>query len=202
MKIVMRSVYFIIFSILINLPLFSQVESEYRNISDYYFPKNTFSERDNLDAFIQTWYGKYLDVLDNENLIIVNNKNVVRFTCLRTFHKPFSIKVIWDNNNANLIYNMSNGMGGYRSGELMNHYEKILNNDQIKKLIEIININNAFNESTIINELGFDGSQWIIEINIGGRYKVIDRWTPSKGVAYNIGIYLIELSGEKIENLY
>jgi hypothetical protein len=184
------------------VPLFSQVESKYRNTSDFYFPKYSFSERDNLDAFIQTWYGKHLDVLDNENLIIVNNKNVVRFTCLRTFHKPFSIKIIWDNNNANLIFNMSNGMGGYESGILMNQFQKTLKIDQINKLIEIININNIFNESTTIDDDGFDGSQWIIEINISGKYKVIDRWTPKKGVAYNIGIYLIELSGEKIENLY
>jgi hypothetical protein len=32
--------------------------------------------------------------------------------------------------------------------------------------------------------------------------KVIDRWSPRRGVEYNIGKYLIKLSGEKIDNLY
>ncbi|MDR0322310.1 MAG: hypothetical protein LBI28_12485 [Treponema sp.] len=180
----------------------------YRNISDYYFPKNSFSDSDDLDAFVQTWYGEHLDVLDNENLIFLNkglfkrflNKskiNVIRFTCLRTFHSPFSIKVIWDNN-AKLIYNMSNGAGGYSAGELINHFEKSLNNDQINNLTEIIHSYNIFNQPSVIDESGFDGSQWIIEINMDGNYKVIDRWSPKRGMIYDIGKYLVELSGEEI----
>jgi hypothetical protein len=171
-----------------------------RNISDYYFPENSFFEEDNLDLFVQNWYGNALDVLDNEILIHKNNITIIRFTCLRSFHKPFSIKVIWDNNNAKLIFSMSDGMGGYEVGKLISHFEKYLSNDQINKLLESINI--IFDQPTKIEEYGLDGSQWIIEININGRYKVVDRWSPKSGVVYNIGKYLIELSGEKICELY
>lgn len=184
--------------------LFSQENNRYRNVSSYYFPKNTFSERDDdLDAFIQTWYGRHLDVLDNENLIIMNdNINVIRFTCLRTFHRPFSIKIIWIDNNAILSFSMSDGAGGYDAGKLIIHFEKAINNNQINKLIKIINKNDFFNQPSIINNAGLDGSRWIIEINIDGNYKVIDRWTPRRGINREIGNYLIRLSGEKINNLY
>jgi hypothetical protein len=199
---IMKIVYFTFFAIILNMPLFSQTGNRYRNISDYYFPKNSFSERDDLDAFIQTWYGNHLDVLDNEKLIFQNNINVIRFTCLRTFHKPFSIKIMWNNINAKLIFNMSDGAGGYSPGALMSHFAKPLRNDQLNKLIEIVNRYNIFNQPTTINNDGLDGSQWIIEVNIDGNYKVIDRWTPRRGVVYDIGKYLIELSEEKIDTLY
>jgi hypothetical protein len=193
-----------VFAIIVNVLLFSQTDNRYRNISDYYFPQNSFSERDDLDAFIQTWYGNHLDILDNERLVLVNNINAIRFTCLRTFHKPFSIKIIWNDTNEKLIFNMSDGAGGYDTGILINHFEKILRNDQINKLVRMVNKYNFFNQPTIINngDFGLDGSQWIIEINIDGNYNVIDRWTPKSGIAYYIGKYMIELSGVEIDNLY
>jgi hypothetical protein len=186
------------------VPIFSQNDNSYRDISDYYFPRNSFSDRDVLEAMIQTWYGEHLDILDNENLVLVNNVNVIRFTCLRTFHRPFSIKIMWTNNNAKLFFSMSDGAGGYDSGQLINHFEKEVNNNQINSLIRLINSSNVFNQSTTIADdaNGRDGSQWIIEVNISGNYKVIDRWSPRRGVAYDIGTYLIELSGEMINNLY
>jgi hypothetical protein len=97
---------------------------------------------------------------------------------------------------------MSDGAGGYDAGKLIIHFEKAINNNQINKLIKIINKNDFFNQPSIINNAGLDGSRWIIEINIDGNYKVIDRWTPRRGINREIGNYLIRLSGEKINNLY
>ncbi|MCL2720747.1 MAG: hypothetical protein FWD47_05355 [Treponema sp.] len=174
-----------------------------QNISSYYFPKNTFHNNDSIDAFTQNWYGEHLDILDNEIIYLLNNINIIRFTCLRTFHKPFSIKIVW-NNNAKLYFNMSNGAGGYNAGELIMHFEKILNNSQINIVLDILNKYDFFNQMTNeeLDFIGLDGSKWIIEANINNKYKIIHRWTPESGIAYDIGKYLIELSGERIVNLY
>ena len=37
---------------------------------------------------------------------------------------------------------------------------------------------------------GTDGSQWVIEGVRAGRYHVVDRWTPSKGVVRELGLML------------
>jgi len=198
----MKYIHFFVLILIINISVFSQDNSGNRDISDYYFPQNSFSERDDQDAFRQSWYGKHLDVLDNGNRIFKNNFNIIRFTCLRTFHRPFSIKILWDKDNAKLVYSMSNGAGGYSAGELIHHFEKELKKRQINNLLRRLKLFNFFNRPSVNDYSGFDGSRWIIEVSLNGKYKVIDRWTPRIGMASNIGRYIIKLSGEKIEDLY
>jgi hypothetical protein len=208
----------LVFYLFINVFVFSQtssVEQDFkefnqylksfydRDISKYYFPKNSFHEKDGLDAFVQGWYGSQIDILDGEILIDIQNKNVIRFTCLRTFHNPFSIKVTWDNSfNIVLEYSLADGAGGYRPGVVIKHSVKEISKNELNYLLNLISQQHFYDQETVVDDNGHDGSQWIIEINIDGRYKVVDRWTPRSGLNYSIGIYLIEISGEKIENLY
>ncbi len=41
----------------------------------------------------------------------------------------------------------------------------------------------------------FDGSQWIIELKKGDQYHVIDRWSPTEGAVYELGMMLVGMSG-------
>jgi hypothetical protein len=203
-NILMKLVIFLFFATLFNMPLFSQADRN-REVSDYYFPLNTFSERGNVEAQLQTWYGRNLDVLDNENLTRLGaNINALRFICLRAFHRPFSIKLLWTADNAKLEYSMSDGRGGYEPGELTTHFSRMIGRNQIDELMRLVNRHDLFNQPTVLSSDrgGMDGSKWILEANINGQYKVIDRWTPNSGINYIIGNYLITLSGERIDNLY
>ena len=180
-------------------------EINVRDIHDYYFPTNSFK----FDQFTQSWYGGFLDVLDNVNLVNITGKNAIRFLCLRTFHKPFSIKIIWGKDDYPLLeFNLSNGSGGYSFGNIIKNTKKNVNSESINELLKMLDNNNFYNQPTIGSMpegiISFDGSNWIIEVNINGNYHVLERGTGTIGrnVANEIGNYLIELSGEEIEDMY
>ena len=40
------------------------------------------------------------------------------------------------------------------------------------------------------DQKGTDGSQWIIEGVRGGKYHVVDRWSPTSGAARELGNFL------------
>jgi hypothetical protein len=41
---------------------------------------------------------------------------------------------------------------------------------------------------------GRDGSRWIVELKDGGRYRVLDRWTPGGGPARQLGLAFLALA--------
>lgn len=43
-------------------------------------------------------------------------------------------------------------------------------------------------------DIGLDGAQWIIEGVKDGKYHIADRWSPSKGSVYDLGMLAIQLS--------
>jgi hypothetical protein len=183
----------------------------YRKIADYYFPQNIFYENNDHDAFLQTWFGKELDFLDSENLM-KSNLNVIRFTCLRTWHNQFSIKLYF--NSGKLIFKMSNyanaismlilnDEGKWQSPEkeIKMYKEIMIKEDEINYILDLVHNENFYNILTVEENNGRDGDIWIIETSIDGKYKVIERWCPKNDIIYVIGKYLITLSGEEIENL-
>lgn len=97
---------------------------------------------------------------------------------------------------------MTSGTGGYEPGKLKKKYEKEISKDRIDNLLELISENDFWNLPTKTNDIGFDGSQWIIEGLLGGKYHIIDRWTPEKGSAKEIGLEFIKLSGFKFKEIY
>jgi hypothetical protein len=186
-----------------------------RPVSKYYFPENIFYADSFRDSFVQTWYGNQLDVLDNENLMKITDKNVIRFTCLRSWENQFSIKITWHDKQAELSFSMSNDTSAFVVFSLDENGNKIfepkriiksfktkISENQLAKLLKLIKQYNFYNQSTTIEESGADGDIWVIESTIDGKYKVVERESPRKGANYEIGKYLVELSGEKINKLY
>ncbi|MDR0510470.1 MAG: hypothetical protein LBH06_05200 [Rikenellaceae bacterium] len=157
--------------LLITAPVPAQKTSQRdRSVSDYYFPKNSFSTDNDSDAFRQIWYGKHLDVLDREKLTV--HQNAIRFTYLRTFHGPFSIKTTWNGSEKTVLtFSMSNGAGGYGAGILTTRFRRKLTAAQLGELIGLTKKYDIFDQPSTIEEPVCDGSQWIIEINIDGKYK-------------------------------
>ena len=43
--------------------------------------------------------------------------------------------------------------------------------------------------------MGFDGSEWLFEMVDQDGYRLVKRWSPDDGAAYDLGQVLIELSG-------
>src|SRR5688572_21186821 len=88
----------------------------------YFMTKSSWQDTTNnaLDTFVNTWYSKMLFALKEPILNNYNgDKEIYRFTWLRTFHHPVSIRLEKQNNVVKLFTKVCNGAGGYEPGQLI-----------------------------------------------------------------------------------
>jgi DNA-directed RNA polymerase subunit RPC12/RpoP len=135
----------------------------------------------------------------DERYVLNNNHNIIKFVCNRSFHSPFTIIAEWFNEieDGKIIFCM------YYCGENEKSYiSKNLENSKIKELLSVLDKYKYFTKPNKSNRMGFDGSTWTLEVQIGKSYKEIDVWSPNKGGVYDIGNLLINYSGAIINELY
>jgi hypothetical protein len=171
----------------------------------FYFPLKKYWEdptNNSLDTFVNTWYSKMLFALKEP--ILKNyqgDKEIYRFTWLRTFHHPVSIRLEKHNNTIRLFAKVCSGAGGYEPGNIsFDTTISIATNEWkiLKNKIEDTHFWQLKTENR--NDAGNDGSEWIIEAIKENKYHMVTRWTPSRerqGNFRDIGEYLVGLS--KIE---
>lgn len=182
---------------------------------EYYFPLQSFGEIPNnwqtdytvnlireldLAEFVVSWYSGQLKAMDEPVLKDIQNGEVYRFTWLRTFHNPITIRLTKKENEINLTWKQCDGAGGYSPGKLtIDKSKKLSQNDWetfLNMLREIDYWNLPTNEPDV---MGCDGAQWILEGVNEGRYHVVDRWTPRNTDFSKVCMYLLDLTNLKIK---
>ena len=152
-----------------------------------------------LDTFVNTWYSKMLFGLKEP--ILKNyqgDKEIYRFTWLRTFHHPVSVRLEKQGDIIKLFTKVCNGAGGYDPKQLI--FDTTINatTGQFKTLIQKISNINFWNLTTEQrDDTGKDGSEWIIEAIKDNKYHMVTRWTPSverQKDFRSVGEYLISIS--------
>lgn len=160
------------------------------------------STKNALDSFLNEWFSKMLFALQEPIISNYNgSKELYRFTWLRTFHHPISIRLEKQGSMIQLFSKVSDGSGGYDPGNMM--FDTAIT--QTKKQIDTVNskLKNAtfWNLPTLTdNDRGKDGAMWIIEVYKEGQYKVVVQSSPNKGDSFRaIGEYLFSISQIKID---
>ncbi len=160
--------------------------------NDLVFPKNDtesyfdFREKfslqineNEISEFENEWYSSMLYSLKEPILKdYKGEKEIYRFTWLRTFHHPVSITVINDNNKVTITTKVLDGKGGYEPGNLIHNKKSDLSIKNFNLLIQKINKSKFWNMETESETMGNDGAQWIIEGFNKSKYKLVVRWTP------------------------
>ena len=172
-----------------------------------YFPPAVFDSRPDKNAFFEMWYSGHLRALEEEPLPQKSRdkkKEIYRFTCLRTFHNPFSIRVdVIEGGKDILIRKVTSGQGGYDSGTLKETQSIVLSRKASETLREVIDKIGFWDLPTTKRVVGVDGSQWIVEAVRNGRYHVVDRFTPRPGTDIRtLGESFLSLAGWHPDNLY
>jgi hypothetical protein len=150
-----------------------------------------------LDTFVNSWYSKMLFALKEP--ILKNykgDKEIYRFTWLRTFNHPVSVRLEKQGDIVKLFSKVCDGAGGYEPGKII--FDTTIN--LTEKQVDTTNIRldkakfwTLKTESREDN--GMDGSEWIIEVFKNDKYHMVIRWTPEKGTTFrSIGEYLISIS--------
>lgn len=164
------------------------------------FPEGTF------DEFVVEWYSGHLKAMDEGALSpLAKNKTAVvyRFTCLRTFHRPFAIKVTKTKDGFELLRKVLSGKGGYEPGKIEESAKAELKPEVVAELEKLLVATKFKDMKATIEDGGLDGSRWIVEEVRDGGYKVVDRWTPDEGSALRrIGEWFLDAAKWKPKELY
>jgi hypothetical protein len=172
-----------------------------RNSSEYFFPKSAFSTREgDDDEFTRTWYTKHLRAMSEPSLScgLAHEEDTYRFTWLRTFHHPISVKISRTKSQIRLEAKELSGAGGYEPGKILRKTNKILTSAQWQDVLSSVEKANFWNDKPKVTSLGLDGAQWIYEARRGTTYRVIERWTPDDKNYRNLGLTMIKLAGWSI----
>lgn len=169
------------------------------NAEDY-FPKNTFHD------FLFSFYSSKLKALKEPSIYIQKSdikKEIYRFTWLRSFHNPISIRVeIHDQDNAIIYIKETDIKGGFGPDKIKIDAIKTISTNSVKQVKKKFTYFKFWALSVTEESLGLDGAQWIVEGLSRGNYHIVERWSPKKGSIKEIGLHFLEISGLDVKEIY
>ncbi len=186
----MRKYLIVLFATILGLP---QSPAQQPKSSIQYFPKSSLDLR--RDHFKSDWYSHQLDALQEPSLYrMVKSPSAesYRFLWLRSFNNPIAVRLDPKPDGTSVLTTkVANGSGGFRPGVLTENETRVLTKEQTQSFLSKVNEVGFWEAPNPVNDQrGTDGSQWIIEGVKGGRYHVVARWSPTKGVARQLGMLL------------
>ena len=158
--------------------------------------------QDALDTFVNSWYSHMLFALKEPVLKdYKGDKEVYRFTWLRSFNHPAVIRLEKQGDIIKLFSKVSDGAGGYEPGKIIFDTTLTLTQEHVDSInLQLDNAKFWTLQTESRDNNGTDGSEWIIEVFKNKQYHVVDRWTPSEGTSFRkIGEYLRSISQIKNE---
>jgi hypothetical protein len=172
-----------------------------RKSKKQYFPIDESKKITGISSFENEWYSGQLEAM-NEPIIYKNkvNKEVYRFTWLRSFHHPVAIRIEHFKNNYCIYWKLNSGSGGGKPGKLILNKKRIIDKNNWDTFISKLNASGFWMMSTNeSDQTGMDGAQWILEGKAIKRYHLTVRWTPNpKSQYYACCDYLLGLTDLKI----
>ena len=173
---------------------------------EFYFPFEVFRDTSiyiGRDTFLNSWYSQHLFAM-KEPVIFndTSHREIYRFTWLRTFHNPVAIRIEKDEENYFLVWKVCDGAGGYDPGALkVNQQMRISEHDWIEFQSNLSKSKFWQEETNDSDNMGLDGSHWILEGKKDDEYHVVDRWTPkADSKYYQTCNYLIQLTNYRVRS--
>jgi len=129
------------------------------------------------------WLKIQLEDLEEQclyNIDIPDNNEIYRFTWLRSFDPPISIRLHRNNNNITLYWKIGKGEGGYPPKGLLSSGQKKVS---ISEWNEFLKCYNAINFEKLPNKsyiLITDGATWTLEKKTPTYFKAHDTNSPDK----------------------
>ncbi|HZM99334.1 MAG TPA: hypothetical protein VFB70_08065 [Pyrinomonadaceae bacterium] len=169
--------------------------------NEAFFPPKILAQDQAGNQFRNKWYSRHLTAMKEEPLYSPNDKWVesYRFLWLRTFHHPVAVH-IWKCGSTRFIsVKELDGAGGYEPGKLKLERKRELTRDEWREFMRHLEDSCYWQLPSRDDGGGFDGAQWIFEGVKGGRYHIVDRWTPQNGSYRELCLYVLKLSGLKLD---
>jgi hypothetical protein len=179
----------------------SSIKTDKNNIpidsNQFYFPTKIFHNPNsliNIDTLILAWYSKHLRAMKEPLLFNKKeNKQIFRFTWLRTFDNPVTIRIEKSQDNIVLSWKLCDGAGGYDPGKMTISDSITVDEETWRLFNKLVNRTHFWDMETVEkDQIGLDGEQWILEGKNEQKYHVVDRWTPTSGAYFDCCNFLIK----------
>lgn len=153
-----------------------------------------------LDTFKNVGYSRMLYALKEPILASYEGDNeTYRFTWLRTFHNPVSLRIEKNENKITLNVKVLSGAGGYEPGKITTNKTVSLHQKNWLEFKRMLIQIEFWKLPIEYNFRGFDGAEWILEGTTKDKYHFATRWSPNKEGNYGkCCMYLLKLAGIKV----
>lgn len=192
---------------------------------DRYFPDGSLGDDPEKHQSVHERYARMLKAFDEPSLMKavenddVKNRSIYRFTWLRSFHKPISIRLV-KGDTITLTAKVLDGKGGYDPGKLATNVTVQISLEQFTRFESLLaDADYRFLSPRVTDAgdwiwspedkswrrvygSGIDGAEWILESCSEDSYFFVQRWSPSKSRFGKACLYLVELSEVKVDDIY
>jgi hypothetical protein len=129
---------------------------------------------------------------------------IYRFIWLRTFHPPYAFRLeVRADGTGTLVAKSASGAGGYDPGKLVLNKTLALDAKEVRQFTAALGNLGFWKLPTQESRgPGFDGARWVLEGVKGGRYHVVDRWSPDDGPYRKLMLDLVALAGVSVAPIY
>lgn len=154
------------------------------------------------------WYPDQWDAADEPSLYERSTKpsststSALRFTWLRSFDHPVTVRIERSGKSARLIAKELNGQGGGEPGVIERVLDRPLSSAEVAKLDFILSKTKVLDLRATDCDGGLDGSQWIVEGVDRDDYRFVNRFAPTEGPVREFGDFVLELTGWSIGARY
>jgi hypothetical protein len=133
-------------------------------------------------------YSKYLKALHEPSLWELSQKDmnaeVYRFLWIRSFHHPIAVRLTVRQGGSGWIDSrMATGQSGDAPRRLMRYGRSWLTKGKTQSLLTAFESAGFWNLPALekTTDIRLDGARWVFEGVRGGKYHVVDRWSPYAG---------------------
>ena len=167
----------------------------------WYFPPKVFSENDWSNQFQADWFSSHLRAMNEVPLRMWDDglTDTYRFLWLRSFHHPVAVRIWRDGSERFISVKEMSGAGGYEPGNLILNEQRTLTAEEWSQFKRLLDHACFWQLPTVEETRGLDGAQWIFEGVKDGRYHIVNRWSPQSGSYHELCLYMLRLSGLKID---
>lgn len=173
-----------------------------------FFPAGAFSDKPDVHEMTAAWYSRHLTAMEEPSLLkrAAERKEaeIYRFIWLRSFHPPYVFRLeVRADGTGTLVVKNASGSGGYDPGRLVLSKTLALDARKARQFTSALGQLNFWQLATRDPaRSGHDGAQWILEGVKGGRYHVVDRWSPEEGPFRKLMLDLVALASVKVRPIY
>lgn len=172
--------------------------------NDTFIPESAITGKEffagQLDAFRHNWYRSQLKIMEEDALFDMapDDKLKFRFLWLRSFHKPYVVRGFQAKDGKfKLHMKGTDGSGGHNLGKKVDDVFVHLTKSQSQDMVSQLRALNIC-DTTKTRAVGTDGAQWVFEVSDGGRYCVVDIWSPEKSSPFHsFGLLLLKTTRVK-----